>query len=215
MRAEALKVARRRLRASVRLELRKLRYEEPGALDDAGEAVHQCRRARAAEGVRSASEGRWGSCSRASDRLREYGRIVLRSAEAAGGRRHRAPYARLLDEARDRARREEEKQEEKESEPGARRRADDGRAGARRRTTTGARTARHHLLPHYLALGLADADGAVPAHVPLADVRSAFRRRALECHPDRAPSPGGADDFRRARAAYDVLLKYHACATPS
>ena len=45
----------------------------------------------------------------------------------------------------------------------------------------------------------------VARHAPLADVRKAFRKKALELHPDR--NPNGAEAFKAVAAAYETLCK--------
>lgn len=57
----------------------------------------------------------------------------------------------------------------------------------------------------YAVLGLTPG-GAAPE-----DILKAYRRRAMECHPDRAPSPEESDAFTRrfleVRDAYECLKK--------
>ncbi|XP_039572898.1 dnaJ homolog subfamily B member 1-like, partial [Passer montanus] len=51
---------------------------------------------------------------------------------------------------------------------------------------------------YYRTLGLAR--GASPA-----DIRRAYRRQALRCHPDKDRSPGAEQRFKEVAEAYDVL----------
>jgi DnaJ-class molecular chaperone len=45
----------------------------------------------------------------------------------------------------------------------------------------------------------------VPADADAATIKSAFRARARECHPDVATAPGAPERFRELANAYDVL----------
>lgn len=56
----------------------------------------------------------------------------------------------------------------------------------------------YHL--HYEALGLRPGASS-------AEIKEAFRKLALQCHPDRDGSPEAAEKFRRASAAANTLLK--------
>ena len=52
----------------------------------------------------------------------------------------------------------------------------------------------------------------VPPHASQRDIKQAFRKRALECHPDRAAAgeqEASADEFVRLREAFDVLSDPH------
>jgi len=51
----------------------------------------------------------------------------------------------------------------------------------------------------YLILG-------VPPGADTAEIKSAFRRRAKDLHPDRNPSPTAQDDFQHLTEAYQVLM---------
>lgn len=45
----------------------------------------------------------------------------------------------------------------------------------------------------------------IPAAVSASDLKTAYRRLALQWHPDRCREPDAADQFRRIQHAYDVL----------
>lgn len=53
-------------------------------------------------------------------------------------------------------------------------------------------------MTHYETLGLALGSSA-------ADIKAAYRRLALELHPDRNPAPEAAERFSAVAAAYEVL----------
>ena len=204
-RGELAKVARRRLRASVRFELRKFRFEDPSVFDEAGEVVYAGSRAR------SAGSGGGARCARGATNAYDPGRIVLRSADMGGRRQQRAPYSRILKEMIDRTserdrNREDARRHEREGQQ--RHDANEHDANEHARWRLGTWRREHQLLPHYIALGLTEG-GALPKTLSPASIRRAFHKRALECHPDRAASPQSAEEFRRARTAYDVLLKFY------
>lgn len=51
---------------------------------------------------------------------------------------------------------------------------------------------------YYAILGI-DSDAALTA------VKSAYRKKAAEFHPDRNPSPDAPQQFRQAQEAYEIL----------
>ena len=51
---------------------------------------------------------------------------------------------------------------------------------------------------HYAVLGV-EADASASA------LKSAYRRKASEYHPDKNPSPDAAEKFRETQEAYDLL----------
>ncbi|KAG5474136.1 hypothetical protein CUR178_04247 [Leishmania enriettii] len=63
------------------------------------------------------------------------------------------------------------------------------------------RTLRQHLVSARRVLGLQDGQSCTPA-----DIKRAFRERALAAHPDAGGDP---DSFRQLQAAYEVLLQEH------
>ena len=45
----------------------------------------------------------------------------------------------------------------------------------------------------------------VPPDASLISIKSAYRRKASQFHPDRNPDPAAAQTFRQAQEAYEVL----------
>jgi DnaJ-class molecular chaperone len=46
----------------------------------------------------------------------------------------------------------------------------------------------------------------LPNNAPIEDVKKAYKRLALKCHPDKNPTPEAAEKFKRISEAYQAII---------